>query len=126
MHPTPAMTNESTIAGPANCAAAVPVSTKIPAPIIAPMPSVIRFTGPSARFSECSCVSAASAIIVLIGFVAKSLLAMHSLSDSIAPFVLLLHAPAVQRPPGVYEVLVKSSVWLPEARSVPARRDQKR
>ena len=34
--------NESRIAGPANCAAAWPVITKIPAPMIAPMPSVRR------------------------------------------------------------------------------------
>ncbi len=89
MHPMPAMTNESTIAGPANWAAAVPVNTKMPAPIIAPIPRVIKFTGPSARFSECSLVSAASAMIVLIGFVDKSLLTIHSLRFDCGADVLL-------------------------------------
>ena len=45
------------MAGPAYCAAAVPVSTKIPAPMIAPMPSVVRFSAPSARLSVCSAPS---------------------------------------------------------------------
>src|ERR1035437_5552354 len=53
---------DSMIAGPAYCAAADPVSTKIPAPMIAPIPRVIRFTGPSARFKLCAPVSAASFI----------------------------------------------------------------
>ena len=37
------MMNEKTIAGPAKFAAAVPVSTKMPAPMMAPMPSNVRF-----------------------------------------------------------------------------------
>src|SRR5436309_3555225 len=45
----PASTNESTTAGPAFCAATVPVSTKMPVPMIAPMPSAVRFTAPSTR-----------------------------------------------------------------------------
>ena len=60
------------MAGPALCAAACPVSTKIPAPMIAPMPSVIRLIGPSARFRECSCSSAASCMITFSGFVASN------------------------------------------------------
>jgi hypothetical protein len=43
------MTKESNTAGPAFRAAAVPVSTKMPVPIMAPMPSVVRFNGPKAR-----------------------------------------------------------------------------
>ena len=39
------------IAGPAYCAAAVPVSTKIPAPMIAPMPMAMMLPGPSERAS---------------------------------------------------------------------------
>src|SRR5574340_1267097 len=40
-------------AGPAFWAATVPVSTKMPVPMIAPMPNAVRFTGPSARCSRC-------------------------------------------------------------------------
>ena len=40
---------EETMAGPAYCAAAWPVRTKMPAPMMAPMPSAVRLTGPSAR-----------------------------------------------------------------------------
>src|SRR6478672_9505678 len=45
------MMNEYTTAGPAYCAAADPVSTKMPAPMIAPMPSRVRFSAPRLRFS---------------------------------------------------------------------------
>jgi len=45
-----AMMNEITMPGPAYCAAALPVRTKIPAPMMAPMPSVVRLSGPRARF----------------------------------------------------------------------------
>src|ERR1700716_3186295 len=48
-------------AGPACSAAAWPVSTKMPAPMMAPMPNVIRFKGPSARFSWCSPTESPSA-----------------------------------------------------------------
>ena len=51
----PAMIIESTSAGPANCAAAVPVMTKMPAPMIAPTPSVVRLNGPSVRRSVSVC-----------------------------------------------------------------------
>src|SRR3989442_4381359 len=67
----PASTIESTIAGPACCAAASPVSTKMPVPMIAPMPSVTRLRGPSTRFRECSPVAAASALSCSIDFVAQ-------------------------------------------------------
>ncbi len=43
------MTIEITSAGPAFCAAAVPSSTKMPVPMIDPMPSAVRFQGPSER-----------------------------------------------------------------------------
>ena len=42
--------NEMRIAGPANCAAACPVRTKIPAPTIAPTPSEVRSKKPSVGF----------------------------------------------------------------------------
>ena len=65
----PARIIDSTIAGPAYCAAAWPVSTKMPVPMMAPMPSVTRLIGPSTRFSECSPVAAASAFSCSIDFV---------------------------------------------------------
>src|SRR5882762_3434044 len=70
---------ESMIAGPAYSDAAEPVSTKIPAPMIAPMPSVTRFTGPSARFRLCSPVSDASFIKVSSDLVANKGLPMQLL-----------------------------------------------
>src|SRR5437867_11088704 len=47
--PAAATRNERTTAGPAYCAAAVPVTTKTPAPRIAPMPTVVRSSGPRTR-----------------------------------------------------------------------------
>jgi hypothetical protein len=43
----------------------------MPVPMMAPMPSVTRFNGPSTRFSECSPLAAASALRCSIDFVAK-------------------------------------------------------
>ena len=60
---SPAKIIESTSAGPANCAAAVPVITKMPAPMIAPTPSVVRLNGPSVRRSVSVCASAVSSSI---------------------------------------------------------------
>ena len=48
----PASTNENMIAGPAWADATCPVRTKIPAPMMAPMPRLIRFSGPRVRFSS--------------------------------------------------------------------------
>src|SRR3954462_5569217 len=73
--------NEMTSAGPAptripppfgpNCpAAAEPIDPKIPAPITAPIASMIRSPAPSDRFSEFGCPS--SAIRSAIGLRAKS------------------------------------------------------
>src|SRR5713226_7623787 len=67
------------IAGPAYRAAAAPVSTKMPAPMMAPIPSVTRLTGPRALLRLCSPVSAASFISVLIDFVANKGLPMQLL-----------------------------------------------
>src|SRR5579859_1428999 len=61
------------MAAPAYCAAAWPVSTKMPAPMMAPMPSVMRLMGPSARLRPCSLVSEASAINISRGLVFSSL-----------------------------------------------------
>src|SRR5271166_5146521 len=46
------MAKDRTTAGPEFCAATVPVSTKMPVPTIAPTPSAVRLTAPSARFSR--------------------------------------------------------------------------
>jgi hypothetical protein len=43
------MTIEMTIAGPALAAAVWPLSTKMPVPMIAPMPSATRLSDPSMR-----------------------------------------------------------------------------
>ena len=50
MQPIPAMMNEITMAGPAWVAAATPVSTKMPVPMIPPMPKAMSEGMPSARF----------------------------------------------------------------------------
>ena len=46
------MMKEIMIAGPAYCAAARPVSTKIPVPMMQPMPNRTRLRAPSERFSS--------------------------------------------------------------------------
>src|SRR5438874_6642902 len=58
--PTTEMITDSTRAGQAFCAAAVPVNTKIPVPIMHPIPSAIRFQGPSDRRSSPRSASACS------------------------------------------------------------------
>src|SRR5713101_2823985 len=68
----PARINERTIAGPAYCAAAAPVRTKMPAPIIAPIPREISDTGPRVRLRLRSPDSPASCIKRLIDFFANS------------------------------------------------------
>jgi hypothetical protein len=50
----PATTNDSEIAGPALVAAAMPVSTKIPVPMITPMPKTVRSQADSSFLSRCS------------------------------------------------------------------------
>src|SRR5208337_288712 len=79
MQPTPASTYDNMMAGPAYREAADPVSTKMPAPIMAPIPNVIKLTGPRARFRLCSPVSPASFISVSIDFVANKGLPMQLL-----------------------------------------------
>ena len=54
MQPMPAMMKEMTMAGPACCAAASPVSTKMPVPMMPPMPNAISDGMPSARTSRLS------------------------------------------------------------------------
>src|SRR5580700_3029498 len=53
--------------------------TKMPAPMMAPIPSVTRLTGPRARLRLCSPVSPASFINVVIDFVANKGLPMQLL-----------------------------------------------
>src|SRR3954470_5704731 len=53
--------NESGTAGPAWSAAANPVRTKMPAPMMAPMPSMVRLVAVRARLSDRSLVASASA-----------------------------------------------------------------
>src|SRR6266566_2088009 len=57
-------------AGPAYSAATCPVITKMPAPMTAPMPSVMRLSGPSARVRACSPRASAWARSAAIGLVA--------------------------------------------------------
>src|SRR5215212_9444947 len=52
--------NEITTPGPAYVAAAWPVITKMPAPMIAPMPSAISCQGPRVRCSSCASFAATS------------------------------------------------------------------
>src|SRR5262245_25314836 len=52
---------EKTSAGPAFCDAAVPVRTKMPVPMMDPMPSAVRLSGPSDRRSTLRSASACSA-----------------------------------------------------------------
>src|SRR5215212_307007 len=68
-----ATTNESTTAGPAWSAAAIPVSENRPAPMIAPMPRATRLTGPRVFFKWCSPLSD-SALIRSSDFVANRLI----------------------------------------------------
>src|SRR5207244_4920917 len=67
----PASTMESGTAGPAYSAAATPVSTKIPAPMIAPTPSAVRWSGPRVRLSERSDSTSASARSTAMDLVAN-------------------------------------------------------
>src|SRR5580704_14459509 len=60
------------MAGPANCAAACPVMTKMPAPMTAPTPRVSRLIGPRARRRQFSPVSSDSFISVSTDMVANS------------------------------------------------------
>src|ERR1035441_9518390 len=66
MEATPASTNERTTAGPAFCAATVPVSTKMPVPMMAPTPRAVRFTGPSARWRLLSVSASACRSVTLL------------------------------------------------------------
>src|SRR6266852_1183077 len=83
------------IAGPAYSDAAEPVSTKMPAPMIAPIPSVTRFTGPRARFRLCSPVSPASFNSESIDFVANKGLPMQLL---LYPVLLYFQNPLGSHP----------------------------
>ncbi len=62
----PASTIDRTMAGPACIAAACPVSTKMPVPMMAPMPSIVRSTGPRTRLSVASPRRAFSSSIDLV------------------------------------------------------------
>src|SRR6476469_3281060 len=75
----PPSTKERAIAGPALVAAAWPVSTKIPAPMMQPIPREIRLHAESVRFKGTppwvtkawASVSSASALSTAIDFLAK-------------------------------------------------------
>src|SRR5436309_6049435 len=66
----PATTKERIRPGPALSCAASPVSTKMPAPMMAPTPRAVRLTGPSTRRSRCS--PSISASRTATGLTAKS------------------------------------------------------
>src|ERR1022692_3728163 len=91
--PMAATTNERTTPGPAFSAAAMPVSENRPAPIMAPMPSATRFTGPSVRLSECS-LSSASDLMRSSDFVAVRY--MSDLSEMGFRFPDKIHGQAQQ------------------------------
>src|SRR5215471_8551582 len=71
--PIAATTKESTTAGPALSAAAMPVSENKPAPMIAPMPRAIKLNGPSV-FLRCCSPPSASALMRSSDFVSKRLI----------------------------------------------------
>ena len=56
------MAKETITAGPASWAAARPVITKMPAPMMQPTPSDVSATGPSTRCRRCSPAISASSI----------------------------------------------------------------
>ena len=58
----PAMTYDSVMPGPAYVAAATPVRTKMPAPIMAATPNAVRLTTPRERLRRCSGSSACDTI----------------------------------------------------------------
>ena len=60
-----------TMAGPALAAAAWPVRTKIPVPMIAPTPSMTSWVGPSTRLRPPSPCPSCSTLICSIDLVAK-------------------------------------------------------
>src|SRR5207245_1394698 len=68
--PIPATTKERMRPGPALSCAASPVSTKMPAPMMAPTPRAVRLTGPSTRRSRFS--PSISASSTSTGLTAKS------------------------------------------------------
>jgi hypothetical protein len=73
---------EITSAGPAFCDAAVPVRTKIPVPMIDPIPRVVRFSGPSARRRV---LLSASARRVAWDFLVKRLMTYHRAAEVVMP-----------------------------------------
>src|SRR5215470_3980400 len=76
------MTNESVSAGPALSCAAIPVSTKMPVPMMQPTPKLVSSIGPSTRRSRFSPdISSSSSDN---GLVAKRYFIVHSLSEQAA------------------------------------------
>src|SRR5690348_1304506 len=69
-------------------AAAVPVRTKMPEPMIAPMPRAVRLHGPSVFLSRCSGCSA-SAISLSMDFLASSWLPWGAAGGCLASFVVV-------------------------------------
>src|ERR1035438_3229536 len=90
-HPTAAIMKEKTTAGPALSCAALGVRAKRPAPMMAPMPRAIRFTGPSVRLSWCAPPSL-SRMMRAIGLIAKRLKRQYPYSFSV--FILSIHRGA--------------------------------
>lgn len=67
---TPANTKENIMPGPAVVAVATPIKTKIPAPIIEPMPSIVRSVAVRQRFNvEDGCVVAVELLDILLNVV---------------------------------------------------------
>src|ERR1041385_3078603 len=68
----PATMNAGTTDGPERSAIAAAVRTKMPAPMMPPMPSITSDDAPSVRLRACSPVASASAISRSIDLVRKS------------------------------------------------------
>src|SRR3954470_4973034 len=81
----PPRTNDRAIAGPAFEAAAVPVSTKIPAPMIAPMPSIVRSNAVRDRLGPSLSLAAASAWRSAIDFRTNRFAIVTSRENCAAP-----------------------------------------
>src|SRR5208337_2460541 len=87
MQPMPAMTKEMMMAGPACSAAATPVSTKMPVPMMPPMPNAISAGMPSARTNPSE---EASFLYSAIGLVANIPLKCMSCTER-GPWVIALY-----------------------------------
>src|SRR5690242_537388 len=90
-------------------AAAVPVRTKMPEPMMAPMPRAVRLHGPKVFLSRCSGCSA-SAISLSMDFLASSWLPWGAAGGCLASFVVV-SATVLLWAVGVFGVGPVGGVW---------------